>query len=295
MSLWPAVKHFTAVVVAVTCLTGGVPVTRDGPTSLWKISKSDRHIFIGGTVHALSPSDYPLPRQFDHAYAGAAELVFETDRGLTLTRRGLNGLLRRASLRHGESLQQKLKPATWQALKQFMAASGVPVERVARYKPGLLTVMLTMVQKQNLKPAAQGVDAHFLERAFLDQKPVSSFETLFEQMEFFSRLGEDDPDAVVTHALEEASQEQSALDAMVQAWRRGDTAWIEANPIAAMKSYPTVYKAVLADRNTAWIPRIESFFETDAVEFVLVGTFHLAGQDSLLVKLADLGYQIEKQ
>ena len=37
-------------------------------TSVWKISKGNRHIYMGGTVHVLSKADYPLPASFEKAY-----------------------------------------------------------------------------------------------------------------------------------------------------------------------------------------------------------------------------------
>lgn len=266
-----------------------------GQTSLWKVSRHDSHIFIGATVHALGKSDYPLPHQFDTAYAQAAELILESDRGMTLTRQGKNMLLRMNRLRDGASLQEHLRPDTWRALNRFMADNGAPIEQVSRYKPGMLTILLTMVQKQNLRPLAPGVEAHYLERAFVDGKRVSSFETLFEQMRFFATLGDEDPDAVVRHALEEATLDQQSFDGMVRAWRTGDSRWIEANSLASIRRYPRIYKAVLTDRNAAWMPRIESLFDDDAIEFVLVGSFHLVGPDSLLALLSRLGYRIQKQ
>lgn len=263
-------------------------------TSLWKITKGDRHIFVGAAVHALSESDYPLPTQFDDAYREATTVVFETDRGLNLTRQGRNLLLHTAKIRDGTTLKDHLKPATWQALVAFLKKHEVPIETVHRYKPGMLTVMLTMVQKQSLQPGADGVDAHYLERAFKEGKSVSSLETLIEQIRFFSTLGQDDPDSVVLHAIEEAEQEQQSLTDWVDAWRRGDLAWIEVNQMSAIKAYPAIYKAVLADRNRAWLPKIEFMFDSDDVEFVLVGSFHLAGEDNLLTLLRDKGYAVER-
>ena len=45
-------------------------------TSLWKISKGDTHLFIGGTIHVLSTADYPLPEEFESAYKKSEVIVF---------------------------------------------------------------------------------------------------------------------------------------------------------------------------------------------------------------------------
>ena len=48
-------------------------------TSLWRVSKGANELYIGGTVHVLSASDYPLPKAYDVAFNKATKLVFETD------------------------------------------------------------------------------------------------------------------------------------------------------------------------------------------------------------------------
>ena len=47
--------------------------------SVWVVSKDKNRLYIGGTVHVLSHSDYPLPPEYDMAYAASSKVVFETD------------------------------------------------------------------------------------------------------------------------------------------------------------------------------------------------------------------------
>lgn len=48
-------------------------------TSLWKITKNNHHLYLGGTVHILAESDYPLPSPYEKAYQLSHRIVFETD------------------------------------------------------------------------------------------------------------------------------------------------------------------------------------------------------------------------
>ena len=48
-------------------------------SSVWKVVKGEDYLFIGGTVHMLSESDYPLPQEYEKAYSQSERLVFETD------------------------------------------------------------------------------------------------------------------------------------------------------------------------------------------------------------------------
>ena len=60
------------------------------------------------------------------------------------------------------------------------------------------------------------------------------------------------------------------------------------------KEYPEIYKKVLVDRNNNWIPLIDAYFDTESVEFVLVGALHLHGPDGILNLLKESGYSISQ-
>jgi uncharacterized protein YbaP (TraB family) len=47
-------------------------------TSVWKISNENNVLYIGGTVHILRASDYPLPEAFNTAFEKSEIMVFET-------------------------------------------------------------------------------------------------------------------------------------------------------------------------------------------------------------------------
>ena len=48
-------------------------------TSVWRVSSGSNSLYLGGTVHLLRPSDYPLPGEYEEAYLDSEELYFETD------------------------------------------------------------------------------------------------------------------------------------------------------------------------------------------------------------------------
>ncbi len=56
-----------------------IPAIAQGQSSVWKISKGAQTLYIGGTCHILRLDDYPLPAEFDLAYAAADKLVLEVD------------------------------------------------------------------------------------------------------------------------------------------------------------------------------------------------------------------------
>jgi uncharacterized protein YbaP (TraB family) len=45
-------------------------------SSVWKIRKGDSAIYLGGTFHILRQADFPLPDEFEKAYAASDMVVF---------------------------------------------------------------------------------------------------------------------------------------------------------------------------------------------------------------------------
>ena len=53
-------------------------VGANADTSLYEVSKGAQKIYLGGTIHVLRASDYPLPAEFEQAYEKSDVVVLET-------------------------------------------------------------------------------------------------------------------------------------------------------------------------------------------------------------------------
>ena len=57
---------------------GIAPAFADSP--VWRVTKGDHVLFIGGTVHLLTQADYPLPDAFEQAYLAGIKRADEIRR-----------------------------------------------------------------------------------------------------------------------------------------------------------------------------------------------------------------------
>lgn len=265
----------------------------EGP--VWKISKGDARLFLGGTIHMLSQADYPLPAAFDQAYRQATELVLETDLEKLQSPEFQQRMLKQMLLDDGQTLQDVLLPATCRAVAQYVASRGVPIDQLEKFKPSMLVIMLTTIELQRLGLASTGVDQFFMQRAKNDHKSLGQLESVEEQLAFLTSMGAGQDDAMVMHSLDELDQLPELIQSLKAAWRRGDNDVIVKSALAPWKEeYPAVYNALLVKRNRAWLPQIETLLKTPEVEFVLVGALHLVGEDGILQDLAAHGYTVEQ-
>jgi uncharacterized protein YbaP (TraB family) len=145
----------------------------------------------------------------------------------------------------------------------------------------------------------RGVDHYFMDEAVKHGKKKEYFETDEFQMDLIANLGEEYGDDYYSWLISEFTtldDIEAQFDRVVDCWRRGieDTEITDSNSYER-ENFPAVYEAVIAKRNNAWIPIIENYLETPAVEFVLVGNAHMYGPDGLLTQLEKKGYKIEQK
>jgi uncharacterized protein YbaP (TraB family) len=123
---------------------------------------------------------------------------------------------------------------------------------------------------------------YFLERARVDGKTVAGLETVHDQIALFDAMSMDAQAEYLVTSLEQARDLPKDVDAMVRAWRSGDTAWFESQLKTELGRDPKLYQSVLVARNRKWVPKIEALLSDDRNYLVIVGTAHLVGQGSVL-------------
>ncbi len=261
--------------------------------SVWKVSNDSHTLYMGGTLHILSPQDYPLPPSYKEAYTEADKIIFETDIAALSTQEFSQLSMQKLTYQNEQTLESVLAPATYSALKSHLSARGIPVANLQKLKPALVGITLSMIEFQRLGLTSQGVDNYFYTLAMGDGKTMGWFESPEEQLNFIAKMGEGDEDAFIRYSLDDVEKIPSILDQLRNDWREGDMDALNKHNLTEFeKSYPDIYDELLTKRNLNWMPDIEDMLTTPEVEFVLVGTLHLPGETGLLEMLEAKGYKV---
>lgn len=268
--------------------------TLPAQTSVWKISKDEHTLYLGGTCHILREKDFPLPTVFDQAYQAADTLVFEIDPNQMQSPAFSAQLMAASRYQDGRSLKDVLNTATYDALAKQASDSGIPMVVLDPIKPGMVVTMLTMQELIKIGVTREGVDLHYAKKANQDQKPIASLESIEFQINLLTSLGEGMENELVTYSLQDLAQLETLFEQLITAWRKGDTDAIHTLFVEGMREYPSVYDAMLKSRNHNWLTQIETMLTNQPVEFVLVGVGHIPGPDGLLQRLKDAGYSVEQ-
>ena len=148
-------------------------------------------------------------------------------------------------------------------------------------------------QAQGMK-IDNGADMVLRHVAEAEGKSVQGLETLEFQLNMFNamppaaspapRLKAGDP--VGEAPMQSLSR---AMTEMQSAWKRGDQSVFVRMLGQFEAGSPATYRMMFTERNARWADWIKARMQTPGTVFVAVGAGHLAGKDSVLVRLAEKG------
>jgi uncharacterized protein YbaP (TraB family) len=264
-------------------------------SSVWKAEKNGAVIYLGGTIHLLRHSDYPLPTEFDKAYKAADLVMYETDIGLLNDPATQMKLLAQGVYGDGSTVDKHLSPKVYAELSSYCQVNGIPLQQFSRFRPAMLMTILTMLELKKLGITEEGVDAHYFARAKKERKPVKWLETADEQLGYLVASADGHEDEFVSYSLKDLQETSELLEVLTAAWRKGDGNRIDVAMVAEMKTAaPYIYKKLLLERNRNWLPIILAEQKPPKTLFILVGIAHLVGPDGLVESLKKSGYKVEK-
>jgi uncharacterized protein YbaP (TraB family) len=264
-------------------------------TSVWKVTKNGDTVFIGGTIHILPVTEFPLPTQFTDIYQQSDTVVFEAELPDPTDIAAQQQMMMKLSYQNGETLKDTLTDETFEALDQYLSTFGANANQLASFKPGFVTTMLVTMEAQRAQMAGEGVDAYFTQLAKRDNKEREYLESLDFQINMLANLGDGEEERFISETLATLPELKSELEQTIKAWRKGDTEALNKLVIQTFKQEaPESYDDVFTKRNMNWIPQIEAMFGDDDKEFVLVGAGHLVGEDNVLKLLEQKGYSVKQ-
>lgn len=264
-------------------------------TSLYEISKGEQKIYLGGTIHVLRNSDYPLPVEYEQAYGQTQILVLETDLKKSNSPEFGQQFAQIFAYGGGKNLAQDLQPKLWQELQSYADKNQFPLDQMSMFKAVFVSLTLSIAEMQKHGYGlGQGVDMYFFQKARLAEKPIRELESTEDVLQHMQTLVNLDANQVIKSTLQDLNKIDKVMSKSLGYWRTGDLDKLDKEMASDMrKQAPEMYQRLLVDRNHTWLPKIEAMFTTPETELVLVGALHLSGKDGLLKALKARGYQIK--
>jgi uncharacterized protein len=260
----------------------------------WRVSDGDgNELWLLGSVHYLREQDYPLPPVIDSLYEQADVIVMELDLDDLDPLRAQAAFMQAALLPEGITLEERLDPEVYARADEHARRLGFELRLLAQLEPWLVAVTLLdrgLAERGVL--AESGIERYLLARAARDRKPVLGLETVEQQVRVFAGLSADEQQALLEQTLDELDASGTAIDELIDAWREGRLETLANGLSAEFERFPTLYDALIVERNRAWIEPLEGHLRASDARLVVVGALHLVGEHSVLDLLRERGYEV---
>ena len=262
--------------LAAASLAAGIPANTAAPPSepaIFVVRDADTTVYLFGTFHALDGDPKWFDRGVRDAFEQSNELVLETllPEGPGPVVVGKPGLPIRAS---------SVTPSA-----SFLASTRMAINAG---------------QSRGMK-IDKGADTVLRHTAEAEGKQVEGLETLEFQLNMFNRMPPAAPpkraalpkagEPVRELPMESLSREMAEMQS---AWKRGDQSIFVRLLHDLEGASPDTYRMMFTERNARWADWIAARMQTPGTVFVAVGAGHLAGKDSVLVRLAEKGISSQR-
>jgi uncharacterized protein YbaP (TraB family) len=262
---------------------------------LWSLKTDKATIYLLGSVHLLKSDSYPIDKNIEAAYRNSKKVVFETDIG------GMNAPAVREKMTvhalypEGQTLQKNISLKTYRLLEKKVIEVGLSMDQLNRLRPWMcaLTLVLLELQKMGFDPN-YGIDRYFFNKAQQDKKEKVFLESIDYQINLFAEMNAQEEESFLQQMLKDLEVVETMFADIVSAWENGDAEQLGSILTISFKDHPDMYNRFLAQRNKAWIKKIEGLMAYGDNALVIVGAGHLVGPDNLLQLLKDKGYTVEQ-
>ncbi|MBS0658834.1 MAG: TraB/GumN family protein [Verrucomicrobia bacterium] len=259
-------------------------------TSVWKITSPEGRVaYLGGSIHKLRSTDYPLPAAFNRAFDLSQRLAFEVDPDAMSS---MSAELEKAgTFPAGDSLRNHVDPRTYAYVVKVFGAVGMPEAKVARLRAWYLHMLIGASA-----PGGEiGVERYLGKRARDNDKKIEGLATAREHARVYSGLNDKEAEALLLLTfIPQKGQGAGYRDRLTTAWRRGEADQLARAIHTSYADFPAMAERLLGARNRAWIPKIEGYLRSGQVYFIVAGAAHMGGPDGVVALLRARGHRVEQ-
>jgi uncharacterized protein YbaP (TraB family) len=285
--------------VAAACATAPPPAVETGRLFLWEIGRAGERggVHVMGSVH-LSDDEIRFDPAVEAALAAAETLVLEVDPEELAPAQMARLTAEAGFFPDGRTLRNVLAPETFELLERKLESYQLPLEAFLRMEPWLvgMTLQMTELERQGFD-ADQGVEMALARSAADEGKTILGLETAQAQIATLDSLPLPTQELMLLDVLRGDGDGAGGLDLLLDAWRKGDVARLEAEVFAGLGRDPALdpfFEALYFERNQHMARGIAEIVERGGPALVVVGAGHVVGARGIPALLAADGYFVRQ-
>lgn len=257
-------------------------------TLLWEISgkglKQPSYLF--GTFHILCPDDLIVTDAVRNKLKATKQLVLELDFDdpnlMTALQQGMVFL-------DGKTTKDYLNEDQYRVVSGFFQDSlGMPFEQVAAVKPFMLSTFL-YPKYLGCQPASW--ELALVQMAQAQKSEVLGLETPQQQLAIMDKMTFEQQAALLVESVTDYDGMKKMMADMLRLYKGQKVEEMYRSAGSYFSELESIEKALLEDRNRAWIPQMEKLVKTTPT-FFAVGAAHLGGKTGVIALLRKKGYKV---
>ncbi|WP_166669476.1 TraB/GumN family protein [Paenisporosarcina antarctica] len=266
----------------------------DGPSEgvFYRIQKDNQTVYLLGSIHIGDQSLYPLHNQIEAAFEEADYLAVEIDIADVNEIEVSKTMMEKGMYTDGTVLSSVVSEKVFNEAAGHLSSLGLNEVMLDQFQPWFVSMILSEValEKTNLT-GKDGIDLHFLNRAKEKNIPIISLESVESQIASISSAPKEEQIASLEDMLDTFDIYEEELTQLIRLWRSGN---IEVFSQLRQINQGSEQLA-MDERDLLMTGQIEEFLNADEREtyFIVVGSLHLAGKNSIVDLLENRGYTVE--
>jgi uncharacterized protein len=266
-------------------------LSAEAASPVWAIRGPHSTVYLAGSIHLLKAENAALPPGFARAYADTTCLVMELDLPKLDPLAVADWMLAHGTLPAGTGLRSVIGEARYQRVTAAASRDGLPAAALEREAPWIVGLQLAELEYARLGfDAGQGVEEQLVARAAADHRSTAGLESVSDELGVFEAMPPPQQLRFLDMVLADLDDSGADVPEVVSAWRRGDVARLAALLAHEYRSFPSLYRALVTERNRRWLPQIERLLNGGENCLVVVGALHLVGEGGLLEALRRDGF-----
>lgn len=271
--------------------TQAAPAAAPSGPALWKVADADTTIYLFGTVHVLPEGGEWYDARISKALESSDSIVTELPPSALTDANAQATIMGYAMLPPEKSLRAMLSEEQRTTYEAALGKLKIPPQAFDRFEPWFAAMTLSMLPLiQNGYKVDSGVEK-VLEAKAGPGKTRGAVETIDYQMKLFDELPMEAQTAYLASVSGKVDEVVPSLNAMVEAWKKGDADKLAALMNESMRDDQALADRLLFARNRNWAQWIDDRLDQPGTVFMAVGAGHLAGSESVQAVLAKRGIE----
>ncbi len=268
----------------------------------YKVEGGENEVYLFGSIHFGKEEMYPLHGAVYNALEESDVLGMELDLAGVPESEIADKQLEKGMYQDDTRMTDVVSEEVFHEYVELVEGPGIEKEALKQIKPwfAAMDVATLSIMEAGLDPEL-GIESYFMEKAEEEGMDTLGLETISDQLSPYDKLSEESQAIYLENSLEEMEQAEEELGEMLDQWKEGDVEAFAEHRAETLEEAETdslkeFQAAFLDGRDEQMSAEIEELLHDDTghTYFLVVGALHLAGENSIVERLEEKGYQVTK-